>query len=675
MVNLKRLIHKIREKVLRDGDLQGTVSEDDFEAIQSHLEKKILEKHPRATTDELILIFANSLCLYFWTKKEAKMVFPEEFTLQTIPEQPQETIVPQVAPSRPEAQGVAPQPEAQRVAPQPETPLVNQSTPAPQQKETAASFHGLTALEWVDICKNTPDTSRMMFEYFMAATRQATSSAESSIQHRSSEKPQEPPATKPQEFPSKNHQEKPIETPQEYQQHPMPNQLGDPNLYQKLVDLNTPSIYATAPGGVPAQRPAVTPAGQWSRGSSGVKSSSQSQYSIASKNSGKPKYTSTKGQPREERQKSQARQRDGIDKSGPLVHNLPTREDEWQPFYSVLVHAQIKQVYSQFVGLHGEHVKECQKFFGVQFANDYAKIDGKSVLILLVQTYEEYQKIEDVPSELRATLEAAFEFLQMWHYSGVDISRPITAMLHWVMEDITTRIPQELQLRAFCIKNHQKYIKLQEEIKKKKQSEEKSLQYKDSPGHASNLPRNSDQQAIIKDQYKAIGNGGPLPSYTLRTDSQRAQRSKNKFESLSSGSQPASGQVPTQIPSIGEGISLLPNEENEIHTLAKDMETMCIFAEVSHDEITDPTGDFAKKFPSKREKYLVALSRKQDLESKRKTVTRVINGGLSVNETSKFPSTEPPKTEEKPEETKVEEVKEDLVVPEEEEEVVEVACP
>ncbi|TGO34231.1 hypothetical protein BHYA_0206g00020 [Botrytis hyacinthi] len=248
------------------------------------------------------------------------------------------------------------------------------------------------------------------------------------------------------------------------------------------------------------------------------------------------------------------------------------------------------------------------------------------------------------------------------------------------MEDITTHTPRELQLRAFCIKNHQKYAKLQEEIKKKKQSEEKSLQFKDSPGHASNLPRNSDQQAIIKDQYRAIGNGGPLPSYTLRTDSQRAQRSKNKFESLSSGSKPASGQVPTQIPSIGEGISLLPNEENEIQTLAKEMETMRIFADVSHDAITDPTGDFAKQFPSKREKYIVALSRKQDLESKRKTVTRVINGGLSVNETSKFHSTEPPKTEEKseekPEETKVEEVKEDLVVPEkEEEEVVEVACP
>ncbi|KAF7900121.1 hypothetical protein EAF00_004457 [Botryotinia globosa] len=261
--------------------LEREILEADLNKAQAHLQRKIPLKHPEATPDELQLILANSLCHYFWRKRKAEMVFPEQFTLQTIPEQPQETIVPQVAP-------------------QPETPLVNQSTPAPQQKENAASFHGLMALEWVDVCKNTPDTSRMIFEYFMAATRQATSSAESSIQHRSSEKPQEPPATKPQEFPSKNHQGKPIETPQEYQQHPMPNQL--------------------APGGVPAQRPAVTPAGQWSRGSSGVKSSSQAQYSIASKNSGKPKYTSTKGQPREERQKLEARQRDGIDKSGPLVH-------------------------------------------------------------------------------------------------------------------------------------------------------------------------------------------------------------------------------------------------------------------------------------------------------------------------------------------------------------------
>ncbi|TGO21598.1 hypothetical protein BPAE_0210g00030 [Botrytis paeoniae] len=198
--------------------------------------------------------------------------------------------------------------------------------------------------------------------------------------------------------------------------------------------------------------------------------------------------------------------------------------------------------------------------------------------------------------------------------------------------------------------------------------EKKSLQFRDSPGHASNLPRNSDQQAVIKDQHRSIGNGGRLLYYTLRTDNQRSHRSNNKFASLSSGSRPASGQVPNQIPSIVQGISLIPNEENKIQSLAKEMETTRIFADVSHDEITDPTGDFAKKFPSKREKYIVALSIKDNLESKRNFVTRVINGGLSVNETSQFPSTDPPKTDEKsedkPAETKVKEVKEDLVVPE-----------
>ncbi|TEY69535.1 hypothetical protein BOTCAL_0114g00280 [Botryotinia calthae] len=268
--------------------------------------------------------------------------------------------------------------------------------------------------------------------------------------------------------------------------------------------MNTPSVYATTPGSGPAQRLAAASAGQWSQGSSGVKSSNQTQYSIVSKKSGKPKYTSTKGQPREERQKSQARQREGVDKSGPLIHTLPTRVGEWQPYYSVLVKAQIKQIYSQFVGLHGEYVKECQKFFGVQFANDYLQIEGKTVLILLVQTFEEYQKIEDVPLDTRDTHQAAYEFLQIWHYSGVEISRPISNMLLGVMGDIVTRTPRQPHLRAFCLKNQQKYKNLIEELKKKNHPEEKSPQFRDIPGHASNLPRNSGQQAIIRDQYRSI---------------------------------------------------------------------------------------------------------------------------------------------------------------------------
>ncbi|EMR85160.1 hypothetical protein BcDW1_6155 [Botrytis cinerea BcDW1] len=229
-------------------------------------------------------------------------------------------------------------------------------------------------------------------------------------------------------------------------------------------------------------------------------------------------------------------------------------------------------------------------------------------------------------------------------------------MLFWVMGDPVIRTPEQPHLQAFCLRNQQ------------------------NPGHASNLPRNIDKQAIIKEQYREIGNGGPLPSYILRTDKQRAQRSNNAFASLGAGSQPTSGQVPTQVPSIGEGISLLPSEENEIQILTKEMETMRIFADVSHDGITDPAGDFAKKFPDTREKYIVALSKKESLESKGKVVTRVINGGLSVDETTQFSSTDPPKTDEisgkEPKETKVEEAKGDLVVPEKrEEDEVEVYCP
>lgn len=244
------------------------------------------------------------------------------------------------------------------------------------------------------------------------------------------------------------------------------------------------------------------------------------------------------------------------------------------------------------------------------------------------------------------------------------------------MGDIVISTPEQPNLQAFCLKNQQKYEMLKEDLRKKKQSEEKSLQFRDSPDHASNLPRNSDKQAIIKDQYRAIGNGGPLPSYILRTDKQRAQRSNNAFASLGAGSQPTSGQVPTQVPSIGEGISLLPSEENEIQVLTKEMETMRIFADVSHDGITDPAGDFAKKFPEKREKYIAALSKKENLESKRKVVTRVINGGLSVDETTQFSSTDPPKTDEISEDEPRDLEDEGMVVPvEREEDEVEVYCP
>ncbi|THV54773.1 hypothetical protein BGAL_0020g00270 [Botrytis galanthina] len=170
---MARLIQKIKEKALREGDIQGAVSEDDFKAIQDHLEKKIPEKHPRATPDELVLIFANSLCSYFWGEKQAELVFPEEFTLQSIPEQPQETMVTQVASSNT---------ETQRLGSSPEIPSINQSTLAPRQHQTILSFYGLNGQQWVNICRKSPHGSRVMFEDFMTATRQAIPSTQISTQ-------------------------------------------------------------------------------------------------------------------------------------------------------------------------------------------------------------------------------------------------------------------------------------------------------------------------------------------------------------------------------------------------------------------------------------------------------------------------------------------------------------
>ncbi|TGO21599.1 hypothetical protein BPAE_0210g00040 [Botrytis paeoniae] len=190
MINVARIIQKIKEKALREGDIQDAVSETVFQKVFKILQRKIPEYYPVAAPDEIQLSLVNSLCKYFRIKRQAEMVFPEEFILHAIQEKPQETIAIQAVPSSI---------ETQIIAPQPETPLVNQSALAPQQHQTVASFNGLTALQWVAICNNSPDVSKMMYEDFRAATGQDTSSAESSTHHKCSENPQE------------------------NQQHPMPN--------------------------------------------------------------------------------------------------------------------------------------------------------------------------------------------------------------------------------------------------------------------------------------------------------------------------------------------------------------------------------------------------------------------------------------------------------------------
>ncbi|KAF5877123.1 uncharacterized protein Bfra_001485 [Botrytis fragariae] len=163
MINVVRLIQKIKEKALRDGDQYDTILEVDFQESQEQIQEKIPEKHPGATPDKLELVIANSLCHYFWGKREAQVVFPEEFILQTISEQSQDIIVP-------------------RVAPQPETSLVNQSTSAPQQHQTVASYYEVKTLQWMTLCRDNPAVSKMMYEDYRAATRQATPPAQISTQ-------------------------------------------------------------------------------------------------------------------------------------------------------------------------------------------------------------------------------------------------------------------------------------------------------------------------------------------------------------------------------------------------------------------------------------------------------------------------------------------------------------
>ncbi|TGO34234.1 hypothetical protein BHYA_0206g00050 [Botrytis hyacinthi] len=76
------LFKQIKEKVTRDGDDQGEVTEELFESELKVLRKRLRLKKPEDIPSEHELRTANSICAYFWHKngiKKAHELFPDAF--------------------------------------------------------------------------------------------------------------------------------------------------------------------------------------------------------------------------------------------------------------------------------------------------------------------------------------------------------------------------------------------------------------------------------------------------------------------------------------------------------------------------------------------------------------------------------------------------------------------
>ncbi|KAF7922122.1 uncharacterized protein EAE98_008333 [Botrytis deweyae] len=81
-VDTALLFKQIQEKVTRDGDEEGEVTEELFESELKVLRKRLRLKNPRDTPLEHEIRTANSICAYFWHEngiKKAYELFPDAF--------------------------------------------------------------------------------------------------------------------------------------------------------------------------------------------------------------------------------------------------------------------------------------------------------------------------------------------------------------------------------------------------------------------------------------------------------------------------------------------------------------------------------------------------------------------------------------------------------------------
>ncbi|KAI9640168.1 hypothetical protein NHQ30_011405 [Ciborinia camelliae] len=156
MVNVVTLLEKIKEIALRDGDIEGEITEDEFEGHYRSYHQKVARDYPEENEEQAELRVTRALTRFYW-KKKPQDLFPELYLT-----------------------------EAPKAAPQRKIPSVTESVapPVPEQK-TVASVNGLSEESFKVICKNNPELAAIMYHKFIAATTGAIPPA----QPRTQEKP------------------------------------------------------------------------------------------------------------------------------------------------------------------------------------------------------------------------------------------------------------------------------------------------------------------------------------------------------------------------------------------------------------------------------------------------------------------------------------------------------
>ncbi|TGO50514.1 hypothetical protein BOTNAR_0390g00020 [Botryotinia narcissicola] len=138
------LFKQIKDKVTRDGDDQGEVTEELFECELKVLRKRLRLKKPEDTPLEHEIRTANSICAYFWHEngiKKAYELFPDAFT--------------------PRSRSKAPEAKIKKV----ERPLVAPSPPS----SSTTMIAGIPLQDWLALKQGDPETAKELMESWKAA--------------------------------------------------------------------------------------------------------------------------------------------------------------------------------------------------------------------------------------------------------------------------------------------------------------------------------------------------------------------------------------------------------------------------------------------------------------------------------------------------------------------------
>ncbi|THV54774.1 hypothetical protein BGAL_0020g00280 [Botrytis galanthina] len=384
------LFKQIKDKVLRDGDDQGEVTEELFESELKILRKRLRFKKPEDTPLEHELRTANSICAYFCMLKFI-MLFEQSINI-----------------SKGNKNGLR---QAQELFPDAFRPRSTQEAPEvkigkvdkkpvvapPSQASSSTMIAGMPLKDWLALKKEDPDTAKLLLEIW------TSEQAALKIEAKEAKTKEEAKDTK-----SKSNSAAKEE-----------GSESDVDV-SHLTDNRETSAYA--PGG--AWRNRLQP-NQDKRGS---KSQDSNQ---------KKKGSNPQGQDERERKQVEL--------------TLPLRSD-MHPMMYVAVQSQPGQVSKMFVGPKGEYVHELENYFKINIVKDWRKNGNFSVLLLIPQPWKKYKNWDSVPAEDKRALNAAYQFLELWtQLKNRPETRTALEFLNILLKD-PEQVPQDGPLKEFLQK-------------------------------------------------------------------------------------------------------------------------------------------------------------------------------------------------------------------------------